>query len=819
MKYPHSTPISFVSRLLLTTSLLIAPLLLLPCRGGRLLDSNKGEHPTTKNLPYRDASLPVDTRVSDLIGRMTLHEKLGQLRCELGWEDYAVQGHKVVASERFKKDFADLSMGMLWATFRADPWTRKSLTNGLTPRLAAQCANALQQYAITHSRLGIPLFLAEEAPHGHMAIGTTVFPTGLGLAATWDTGLMQHVGQVIGKEVRLQGAHISYGPILDVCRDPRWSRIEENMGEDPVLIASMAASEVKGLGGGRLSEPYATIATLKHFVGYGLSEGGHNGGPTLVGMHETTQYLLPPFRRAVEAGALSLMTSYNSIDGLPTTCNEYLLTDVLRKKWNFRGFVVSDLYSIDGIAGARVAHDLSEAGAMAVKAGCDVDLGGRSLGSITEQQMQADAALGAAIDSTCARVLRLKFEMGLFEHPYVDPEQAAAEVRSKEHIAVARKAALESVTLLKNDGALPLKNKNLKVALVGPNADNVYNMLGDYTAPQERSNVKTVLDGMRRHLKESNIYYVKGCAIRDTTTNDIEAAVAAARKADVVVACVGGSSARDFKTSYEETGAASTSSATLSDMESGEGFDRATLGLMGLQERLLKALRLTGKPLVVVYIEGRPLLKNWAAEHANALLTAFYPGQEGGDAIADVLFGDYNPAGRLPMSQPRDVGQLPVYYNRTSSPHDYTDMPSSPLYAFGYGLSYTTFNYSNLSITPLAPATTGHELSESEALDKVYRISFDVTNTGAIGGDEIPQIYLRDDYTSTVQPVMQLKAFDRQYIEAGTTRHFAFELTNADLSIINRQLQQVVEPGEFHVMVGASSDRILLRGEFTVNSK
>ena len=611
-------------------------------------------------LPYRDASLPVEQRVSDLLSRMTLQEKIGQLRCTLAWNYYDIIGRKnVVPSASFKKDMAEGHVGMLWATYRADPWTRKTLDNGLNPRLAALCGNALQKYVMEHTRLGIPIFLAEEAPHGHMAIGTTVFPTGLGLAATFDREVARKVGSVIAREVRLQGAHISYGPVIDLCREPRWSRVEENMGEDPVLTGSMAAAEIEGLGGGDLAKPFATIPTLKHFIGYGTTEGGHNGAPTYLGKREIRQFFLPPFRQAIRAGALSVMTSYNSLDGIPSSMDDYYLQGVLRKEWGFRGFTVSDLYSIDGIQSTHhVARDLAEAAADALNAGVDVDLGGRSY-AMLQTALDRGLTTQAAIDTACARVLRMKFEMGLFEHPFVDPDKAAKGVRSAENREVAHVAAQKVITLLKNDGVLPL-SKDVKVALVGPNADNVYNMLGDYTAPQEQGNVKTVLDGVRQYLPDSRISYVKGCAIRDTTANDIAAAVEAAKRSDVVIACVGGSSARDFKTSYKETGAAEANTNTVSDMESGEGYDRATLGLLGLQDRLLSALKRTGKPLVVVYIEGRPLLKNWAAEHADALLTAYYPGQEGGSAIADVLFGAYNPAGRLPVSVPRAVGQLPV---------------------------------------------------------------------------------------------------------------------------------------------------------------
>lgn len=755
-------------------------------------------------LPYQNPKLSVEQRVNDLVSRMTLQEKVGQLRCTLAWNYYTIKGKNVEPSELFKKDIAEGQIGMLWGTYRADPWTQKSLENGLNPELAAKAGNALQKYVIEHTRLGIPLFLAEEAPHGHMAIGTTVFPTGFGMAATWNPTLIEKTGEVIGQEIRLQGGHISYGPVLDLAREPRWSRVEETMGEDPVLAGELGAAMVKGLGGGILSKPYSTIATLKHFIGYGTTEAGQNGGITIAGARELQESFLPPFKKAINAGALSVMTSYNSLDGIPSTCSKALLTDLLRTQWGFNGFVVSDLYSIDGIHGThRVAETKQQAGVMALKAGVDADLGALAFGRL-EDAVQKGMVTEAEIDVAVKRILKMKFEMGLFEHPYVDAAQAKQLVRSDNNKAVALQVAREVITLLKNQNhVLPL-SKNKKVLVCGPNADNVYNMLGDYTAPQEEGNVKTILAGIRSKLHASHVTYVKGCAVRDTTASNIAEAVAAAKEADVVVVAVGGSSARDFKTSYKETGAAVTDSKTISDMDCGEGFDRATLTPLGHQMQLLKALKATGKPLVVVYIEGRPMDKSWAAQHADALLTAYYPGQEGGTAIADVLFGDYNPAGRLPVSVPANVGQIPVYYNKKPPmPHDYVEMSARPLYAFGYGLSYTTFKYDDLNI--------------EETGDTQFKVTFNVTNTGDMDGDEVVQLYLHDEFASTAQPMMQLKKFSRIFIPKGETKQVSFTLEAEDLEIVDQEMNHVVETGDFTVMIGPSSDNIILKATFTQN--
>ncbi len=754
-------------------------------------------------LPYQNPKLSVEERVNDLIQRMTLEEKVGQLRCTLAWNYYTIKGKEVVPSESFKQDIAEGHIGILWGTYRADPWTQKSLENGLNPELAAKAGNALQKYVIENTRLGIPLFLAEEAPHGHMAIGTTVFPTGFGMAATWNPSLIERVGEVIGQEIRLQGGHISYGPVLDLAREPRWSRVEETMGEDPVLAGELGSAMVKGLGGGDLSKPWSTIATLKHFIGYGTTESGQNGGITVAGSRELRESFLPPFKKAIDAGALSVMTSYNSLDGIPSTASKALLTDLLRHEWGFHGFVVSDLYSVDGIWGThRVARDRQEAGVMALKAGVDADLGALAFAPLVDA-VKKGLVSEEQINHALANILRLKFEMGLFENPYVDVEKAKKQVRSDSNKEVALFTAREVITLLKNeDNTLPL-SKQTKVLVCGPNADNVYNMLGDYTSPQEDGNVKTILSGIRTKLPASQVEYVKGCAVRDTSESNIAEAVEAARRADVVIVAVGGSSARDFKTSYKETGAAVTDSKTISDMDCGEGFDRATLTPLGHQMELLKALKATGKPLVVIYIEGRPMDKSWAAQNADALLTAYYPGQEGGTAIADVLFGDYNPAGRLPVSVPANIGQLPVYYNKKPPmPHDYVEMSARPLYPFGYGLSYTTFKYDNLQIKKQGLTT--------------FEVSLKVTNTGQYDGDEVVQLYLHDEFASTAQPLKQLKKFQRIFIPKGETRDITFTLEAEDLSIINADMKCVVEPGDFTIMIGSSSDNILLQETITV---
>ena len=757
-----------------------------------------------EQYPYKNPALTPEERTKDLLGRMTIEEKVGQLLCPLGWGMYTKGGQKVNYSDEYKKQIEQRNTGMFWATFRADPWTKKTLENGLVPEQAAEAANVLQKYAVENTRLGIPVFLAEEAPHGHMAIGTTVFPSSIGQAATFNPALMEEMGRVIAKEIRLQGAHIGYGPVLDLARDPRWSRVEETYGEDPVLSSVMGAAMVKGMGGGVLSEPNSVISTLKHFVAYGIPESGQNGNPSMIGTRELHENFLPPFKAAIDAGALSVMTAYNSMDGVPCTMNEEMLKNVLRNQWGFNGFVVSDLYSIEGIKDShRITETLAEAAQCAIRAGLDVDLGGDAFATLVSSVKDGKIA-EVVLDSAVAHVLELKFRMGLFENPYVDPKKAKKEVRTAEHISVARKMAQQTIVLLENKNQILPLNKECKIAVIGPNADNQYNMLGDYTAPQESDNVTTVLEGILANVDQSKVNYVKGCAIRDTSDMQIDEAVKAARLADVAVVVVGGSSARDFKTSYKETGAAMASKDYISDMECGEGYDRITLDLLGKQMDLLRAVKATGTPMVVVYIQGRPLNMNWAKENADALMTAWYPGQEGGHAVADVLFGGYNPSGRLPISIPKHVGQIPVYYNKKNPfSHDYVEMDASPLYSFGYGKGFSPFAYRDLKVDKLS--------------DKEYKVSFYLRNEGNYDGTEVVQLYLKDEYASVVQPQKQLKTFKQVLLKKGEERLVELILDEDEFSLINTKMEKVVEPGTFTVMLGAASNDIRLTTTIIIN--
>ncbi len=763
---------------------------------------------------YRQASAPIEERVSDLLGRMTLEEKIGQICCPLGWEMYTkVSPDSVTISDKYRQQMDEAPIGSYWAVLRADPWTQKTLETGLNPRLAAKALNALQKYAVEYTRLGIPVLFAEECPHGHMAIGATVFPTSMGQASTWNESLIRQMGEVIGLEARLQGANIGYGPVLDIAREPRWSRVEETFGEDPYLTGILGTAFVQGMQGKDFKDGRHVYSTLKHLAAYGVPRGGHNGGPADMGLRALLDEYLPGFQRAVEVGkATTVMTSYNSIDGVPCTSNKFLIDSLLRKRWGFNGFVYSDLASIDGIAGAHVAANLEDAAIQAVEAGTDMDLGANAYRQLVKA-VQTGKVKESAINRAVSNVLRLKFRMGLFEQPYVSPEEASRLVNCEDHRMLARKIAREGTVLLKNNGILPL-GKVKRIAVIGPNADVMYNYLGDYTAPQERSKVVTLLDALRNRMPDVRIDYVKGCAIRDTTQSNIKEAVEAARKADLVILAVGGSSARDFKTKYINTGAAtvdSENSGILSDMECGEGFDRATLDLLGDQEKLIRAIAATEKPLVTVYIAGRPLNMNLASEVSDALLTAWYPGEQGGNGIVDVLTGEYNPSGRLPMSVPRHVGQIPVHYSQGTL-RDYMDCPGKPLYTFGYGLSYTTFAYSNLKLSATAKATS-QPAGDNEVMQT---ITCTVTNTGDRDGDEVVQLYLNDEVSSVAVPPIRLKGFQKIFLKKGESREVTFQLTRQDLSIYDRNMNFTAEPGRFNVMIGGSSDNLPLKGSFEI---
>ncbi|KAF6659379.1 glycoside hydrolase family 3 N-terminal domain-containing protein [Paenibacillus polymyxa] len=752
-------------------------------------------------LIYKDKSKPIEERVKHLIGLMTLEEKVGQLVQPFGWQVYEHIDGELSLHHDFKQQVQNGGVGSLYGVLRADPWTGVTLENGLSAKQGAEAVNMIQRYAIEHSRLGIPILIGEECSHGHMAIDGTVFPVPLSIGSTWNVDLYRDMCRAVASETRAQGGAVTYSPVLDVVRDPRWGRTEECFGEDPYLIGEFAVAAVEGLQGESLFSEHSVAATLKHFAGYGSSEGGRNAGPVHMGWRELLEIDLYPFQKAVEAGAQSVMPAYNEIDGVPCTVNTELLDDILRQAWGFDGLIITDCGAIEMLAsGHDVAENGLDAAVQAIRAGIDMEMSGEMFGSHLVEAVHAGKLETSVLDRAVRRVLTLKFRLGLFDKPYVNAERAEQVIGQVEHIRLARQLATEGIVLLKNvNSTLPLPKTFKRIAVIGPNADQIYNQLGDYTSPQQRSRVVTVLDGIRSKLSkhQDGVLYAPGCRIKGESREGFDNALACAAEADTVVMVVGGSSARDFGegTIDLKTGASKVSDHDWNDMECGEGIDRMTLGLAGVQLQLMQEVYRLGKELVVVYMNGRPIAEPWVEEHAHAIVEAWYPGQEGGHAIADILFGDVNPSGRLTLSIPKHVGQLPVYYNgKRSRGKRYLEDDAEPRYPFGYGLSYTTFSYERLTLS-----------ANSIRAGESVTVTVDVTNTGDREGAEVVQLYISDVVSSVTRPIRELKGFCKLVLQPGETRTVVFVVGSDKLQYIGHDLQPVVEAGRFSIQVGRHS--------------
>lgn len=745
-------------------------------------------------MSYKDPSKPIQERVESLLQRMTVEEKVGQLIQPFGWQVYEKrEGGTIQLTEAFKEQVRQGGVGSLYGVLRADPWTGVTLETGLSAGQGAEAINAIQRFAMEESRLGIPILFGEECSHGHMAIGATVYPVPLSLGSTWNVELYRQVCEAIAAETRSQGGAATYSPVLDVVRDPRWGRTEECFGEDPYMIGEYAQASIEGLQGSSLADDDRVLATLKHFVAYGSSEGGRNAGPVHMGWRELHEVDLYPFKKAVEAGALSVMTAYNEIDGVPCTTNAYLLNEVLRKQWGFEGFIITDCGAIEMLAsGHDVAAGGEEAAVMAVEAGVDMEMSGVMFGGLVNSLKQGRLK-EQTLDEAVRRILNVKFRLGLFDRPYVDPAKAEQVIGSENHVRLARQAAAEGVILLKNEGnVLPLSKQTGTIAVIGPNADAMYHQLGDYTSPQARSQITTVLDGVHGAVGAARVKYAPGCYINSDSKEGFDRAIECAADADVVVLVLGGSSARDFGEGSIDLRTGASVVTGHSDMECGEGIDRVSLQLRGVQLELAQAVHALGKPVVVVYINGRPVTEPWIDEHAAAILEAWYPGQEGGHAIADILFGEVNPSGRLTISIPKDVGQLPVYYNaKRSRGKRYLEMDLEPRYPFGYGLSYTTFDYEKLQLS-------SDEIEVGESVE----VQVDVTNRGDRAGQEVVQLYITDVVSSVTRPRLELKGFEKVSLAPGETRKVTFTVKPEHLQLLGVDARPIVEPGEFRIMVG-----------------
>lgn len=754
-------------------------------------------------MKYRDSSLPLETRLENLMENMTLKEKAGQLNQRMfGWKAYRKDGENFSVTKEFQEEIAaGDGVGALYGLFRADPWSKVDFSNGIPARDSAKVTNMLQKYVLENTRLGIPLLFSEECPHGHMALDAAILPTNLGIGSTWNPGLYGEAFACVAGEIRSRGCHMGLVSALDILRDPRWGRCEECFGEDPYLSSRMAEAVTVGLQGSEpedLKRSDKVVAVLKHFAAQGSSQGGRNGKAALIGERELREIHLPAMKAGVEAGAKGCMAAYNEIDGIFCHANKKLLTDILRNEWHFDGVVMSDGCAVDNLI--KMMGGEEEAVAAAVEAGVDMNLWSHAYLSL-ESAVRSHKVSEQAVDDAVRRVLRLKFELGLFDQPYTDETRASFCIGAKQTEELNLQLARESAVLLKNQNSLlPLDKKVGTLAVIGPNADSLYSQLGDYTPPQRRENGVTVLDGIRAAVsEETRVLYAKGCGIRNPSKDGFAEAVAAAEQADAVVLVLGGSSARDFSVSFENNGAAKLGGEPL-EMDCGEGMDVADVTLGGVQTELAKAIAATGKPVAAVLIQGRPYAIPWVAENCGAVLCAWYPGTQGGRAIADILFGDVNPSGKLPVSLPRSSAQIPVSYNdKQTSP--YVDMPSSPLFPFGYGLSYTEFAYGPIR-QEKKEIRTG-ELENGGAVE----VSVPVTNTGSRRGAEVVQLYLSALHSRISRRCRELKGFVKLELAPGETGTAVFRFGKEELGVWNEQMKFTVEPGDVRITVGCDPEK------------
>jgi beta-glucosidase len=742
-------------------------------------------------LPYRDPKLPVEQRVADLLSRMTLEEKIAQL--EGAWQNkqFFHDPQELFVDENGKflpERAAALMKNGLGEISRP--------SENRDPRAMVEYTNTVQKWLRENTRLGIPVIFHDECLHGHVAPKATSYPQAIALASTWDPSLLHEVFTATAAEARARGVQQCLAPVLDLARDPRWGRTEETYGEDPYLVSRLGVAAITGYQGtGPGIDKSHVMATAKHFAVHGQPEGGTNVGPANYSERTIREYWLKPFEAAVkEAHVATVMPSYNEIDGIPSHSNKHLLQDILRQEWGFQGLITSDYF---GPTELRTVHHIvateDEAGRLAFESGVDVELPfNQAYGSLIDQ-VKAGKVAEAAVDLSVSRVLKAKFMAGLFDDPYVNADYAEKITNNAEHQQLALKAAHEAIILLKNqDNLLPLaKNKYKRIAVIGPNAAELH--LGGYSNQPGRG--VSVLQAIKSKVGSSaEVLYALGCKITESNPDwdadkvvvgdpalnakRIEEAAKVAATADVVILALGGNE----QTSREAWAV-------------NHPGDRDNLDLLGNQDDLVKAVLATGKPTIVFLQHGRPNSINYIAEHVPAILDGWYLGQEGGTAVADVLFGDYNPAGRLPITVPRSTGQLPdYYYQKPSAKREYLGSTVLPLFPFGWGLSYSTFKYANVRATPDSIGPQGQTT-----------VSVDVTNSGAVRGDEVVQLYIRDDVSSVTRPVKELRGFRRITLNPGETKSVEFTLGPEELSFLNRDMHRVVEPGTFTIMVGGNS--------------
>jgi beta-glucosidase len=712
-----------------------------------------------KNDEEKDISV-MNQKIDSLIKEMTLEEKIGQLTL-------------------FTSDW-DVTGPAMRSTYKDD--IRSGKTGSIFNAYTAKYNYDLQKIAVEETRLHIPLLFGYDVIHGHR----TIFPISLGESCSWDLSDIEKSARIAAVEASAEGIHWTFAPMMDIARDPRWGRISEGAGEDTYLGTLIAKARVKGFQGDDLSAPDSLLACAKHYCAYGAAQAGRDYSTVDMSQRELWSTYLPPFKGAVDAGVCTFMSAFNELDGVPCTGNKYLLDEILRKKWRFSGFVVSDYTSVNEMICHGIVADEKEAALLAFNAGLDMDMQGALYYKYLPELVKEGKVSIKQIDNSVRRILEMKYKKGLFDNPYLycDEKREKNYVMTQEFLDHARNIARKSIVLLKNEKhILPLKKDVKTIALIGPLADNKENLIGSWCAAGDYKKSVSVMEGIKAK-SSAEILYKKGCDITGTDKTGFKEALEAAKTSDVIVAVMGESSSM-----------------------SGEASSRSNLDLPGVQKELLMELKKTGKPVVLILMNGRPLTISWEAENINGILETWYLGTEAGNAIADVLFGDYNPSGKLTVTFPRNVGQIPVYYNmkNTGRPMDeknkytskYLDTPNSPLYPFGYGLSYTTFEYSPLSLD-----------KKEIGLKDSIKVSVTVKNTGTVTGEEVVQLYVRDLVGSVTRPLKELKGFKKVIITPGKSETVVFEITAKDLAFYRRDMSYGVEAGDFKVFVGTNSSDV-----------
>ena len=755
----------------------------------------RGEKPFEVLPAYKNPQYSISQRVEDLLSRMTLEEKIGQMNMPCVYEQGLGEGI-AVKTESCRKLAEGKFMESLGPAGGFFTLANTILHDGTLQQ--AGYFNELQKIAIGKTRLGIPLLQTEEGTHGLMCSGGTVFPEGPAIGSTWNMDLVEDMYSVAAKEGRAVGIHQLFTLVIEPNRDPRLGRNQEGYSEDPYFCSRMAETIVNAVQGEDISARDKTVAGLCHYPGQSQPAGGLERGTMEISERTLREVFLPPWDAGIrKSGALGVMATYPAIDRIPTHGSEFLLTKILRQELGFKGLVLSEGGGLGTLMYMGFAKNHEETGELALKAGLDVGISFEDgyllpmIGNVKNGKVSMEL-----IDRAVGRILEQKFRLGLFEHPFVDAEYALNVTHTTESQEIALEVAREGIVLLKNENnILPLRGDLKRIAIIGPNANDQTNQLGDYIADVILQDVVTVLDGFKARVMPGTVVdYVQGCDVTGFERNEISKAQKIAKKADVAIVVLGESSKRPGT--------------------NGEGYDVASLDLTGLQEELLQAVYETGTPTILVLINGRSLSIRWAAENIPAIVEAWLPGEKGGQAVAEIVFGDYNPCGKLPVTVPRHVGQLPVYYNHMPEKQywiehgwgtAYADMPPTPLWEFGFGLSYTSFEYSNLQITPGAVGPYGDVL-----------VSADVKNVGERKGNEVVQLYIRDEISSVTRPVKSLRGFEKVLLDPGEQNTIRFRLTHDDLSFYNQNMEQVVEPGTFKVMIGSSSEDIRLQGTFEV---